>query len=247
MPSADQTAVYIRRSTDDQRDQHQRDALDDWLTQHDLTLGDVTVYADTGSGASADRDDYRDLLESIQADKYADVVVWEMSRIGRRGSIIQEFFDSCEDNNVTVHITNGKVERIKPDGTNRFVADIVGMVYAEERRQLIRRTEAGLERARDEGKWLGTVPSGFVRTEEGYLRPNLAPDYDDGETGWHDMVEAIEAIDRGDSYRSVAQETPNISRPGLMRIYKDEEQRQWYLTGDSNDDRVSAALSQLPD
>ncbi|WP_368408824.1 hypothetical protein [Halorussus limi] len=44
------------------------------------------------------------------------------------------------------------------------MADIIASVAAEERRQLIRRTESGQRRAREEGKWLGQVPIGFVRT-----------------------------------------------------------------------------------
>ena len=50
------------------------------------------------------------------------------------------------------------------------------------------------------------VPAEFT-TSDGYLSPNLDPDYDDGETGYLDVVDALERLDNGESYRSVASDT----------------------------------------
>lgn len=234
-------ATYIRRSTVDQEDAHQRQDVREWLDQHDLELGDVDVYAEQASGASAERDQFQELLEAIEAGQYTDVVVWEISRIARKGFLAQRFFDACEDNGVTIHVTNGSVRTVEPDGHGRMVADVIAAVAAEERRSLIRRTKAGLERAKREGKWVGQVPAGFARVD-GYLRPILAPEYDEGEVGYFDVQEALDAVDEGQSYRSVAAETPNLTRRTLMRIHKDDDRRSWYLEGESEDDRVAAAL-----
>lgn len=240
-------AKYIRASTDTQEKSHQKHDLDTWLEENsDIEPTETAEYVDLDvSGSTRERDDYLELLGRIKNGELDHVVVWEISRIGRRGSIIQEFFDACEDNGVTVHITNGKVDKIKPDGTNRFVADVVGMVYTEERRQIIRRTKSGLRRARREGKWLGQTPTGFVRSDEGYLHPNLSPDYDAGETGYLDVAEAIEAIEDGTSYREAARELPNCTRQTLMNIHKDDERRAWYLDEEAEDERVEAALDEI--
>ncbi|WP_394743065.1 recombinase family protein [Natronococcus roseus] len=238
---------YIRGSTDTQETSHQKDDLDEWFIENtDIDPSTVTEHVDLDvSGSERDREGYLNLLEGIKSGEVDHVVVWEISRIGRRGSIIQEFFDACEDNDTTVHITNGKVERIKPDGTNRFVADIVGMVYTEERRQLIRRTESGLRRARKDGKWLGQVPKGFTRSDEGYLHPLVSPDYESGETGFFDVAEALEKLEAGESYRAVARELPNCTRQTLMNIDKDEERREWYLNGEADDEKVQEALEDI--
>ncbi len=240
-------AKYIRGSTDTQETSHQKDDLDEWFIENtDIDPSNVTEHVDLDvSGSERDRDGYLNLLQGIKSGDVDHVVVWEISRIGRRGSIIQEFFDACEDNDTTVHITNGKVERIKPDGTNRFVADVVGMVYTEERRQLIRRTKSGLRRARRQGKWLGQVPTGFVRSDDGYLHPNVSPDYDSGETGFFDVAEALESINDGESYRKTSRELPNCSRQTLMNIYKDDERRGWYVNEESDDDLIDDALSEI--
>jgi DNA invertase Pin-like site-specific DNA recombinase len=241
----EQTATYIRHSTADQEDVHQRADINEWFQQHDLAIGDVGVYAEQASGASEDRDEFLELIEEIEADAYADVVVWEVSRIARKGFLAQRFFDACEDNGVTIHVTNGSVRRIEPDGHGRLVADIISSVAAEERRQLIRRTRSGVRRAREEGKWLGQVPSGFTRSEDGYLTPLLDPDYDQEETGFFDVVDALDRLDDGESYRSVAKKTPNVTRQTLSNIDQDDERRSWYLDGDADDDRVQEALEDV--
>lgn len=65
-----------------------------------------------------------------------------MTRLSHHDSTLQGFFDACEEHGVTIHITVGAVKKVKPVGTGRFVADIVGIVYQQERRQLIRRVKA---------------------------------------------------------------------------------------------------------
>lgn len=244
-PQPAQTATYIRHSTADQDDAHQRADIRDWLQQHDLDINDVGVYAEQASGASEDRDQFLELIEEIEADRYDDVVVWEVSRIARKGFLAQRFFDACEDNDTTIHVTNGSVRRIEPDGHGRLVADIIASVAAEERRQLIRRTRSGQRRARDEGKWLGQVPVGFTRSEDGYLTPLLEPDYDDGETGFLDIVDALEQIENGMSYNKAAGRTPNVTRQTLSSIHQDDERRSWYLGGESEDERVQNALDEV--
>lgn len=240
-------AEYLRGSTDTQEVTHQQEDNEQWCRDHDIDPDETVEFVDLDvSGAERDRPGLDDLLDRIRADEIDHVIVWEISRIGRRGSIIQEFLDACADHDVVVHITNGKVERIKPDGTNRFVADIVGMVYSEERRQLIRRTKSGLRRARREGKWLGSVPTGFVRTDDGYLKPNLSPDYDEDETGYLDVVDALEAVESGESYRAAARSLPNASRQTLMNIHK-SDRAAWYLDTEADDPAVDEALDEIRD
>ncbi|MFC6764967.1 recombinase family protein [Natrinema soli] len=235
-------ATYIRASTDEQTDAHQRESIDEWLREHDADLEDVDRYADLGeSGASDDREQFTELLEALEAGDYTHVVCWEISRLSRKGATLQEFFDLCEDTETTVVITDGAVEKVTPDGTGRFVADIIGMVYQQERRTLIRCIEAGQRRAQCEGKWLGQVPAGFKRDGDGYLQPIIDPDHDAGETGYLEIRDALKRIDDRESYRSVAEGLP-IARQSLSNIDQDDERRQWYLEAEASDDAVHDAL-----
>lgn len=245
-----QYAAYIRRSTFDQENEHQTDAIRSWLDRHDVPLEDVHFLSETASGASRNREKLRELMELIEADEVDHVVVWELSRIAREGELAQRFFNLCEDHNVHVHITSGSIREIEPDGTNRFVADILAAVYAEERRTLIRRTKLGQQRALANDKWVGKPPLGFTTDGDGYLIPNLEvyethnPDRD----GYFTVEAAIEKLDtnRDASYRALAKDM-ECSRTSLSALYQDEARRWWFLEREADDERVQAALDELPD
>lgn len=244
MTDFESVAIYVRRSTEEQSDEHQLADIRDWLDDHDLAIAAVDTYAEQASGASEDRDEFGDLIDAIEAGDYSDVVVWEISRLARKGLLAQQFFDACEESGTVIHVTNGSVREVRPDGTGRLIADIIASVAAEERRTLIRRTKSGIKQAREQGKWVGQVPAGFTRVD-GYLKPIMDPDYSDDELGFMDVANALERIEDGDSYRSVAKDTPNITRQGLMKIHKDEDRRAWYLDQEAADDRVDEALEKV--
>lgn len=224
-----ETAAYIRDSTDEQTNEHQFTAVEEWAERNGIDIANIDIYAETASGASTDRDQFEELLEEIEDGSYSKVVVWEISRIARKGSQAQRFFDACEDAETTIHVTNGSIRTIEPDGHGRLIADIIAAVAAEERRSLIRRTKAGIQRAKEQGKYVGQPPAGFVVDDDGNLRPNLSPDYDDGETGYLDMQDALEEIDDGQSYRAAAGSTPNVTRQTLSNIDQDEDRREMYF------------------
>lgn len=234
-------ATYLRASTDDQTQANQRESIGDWLADNGLDWSDVEQFADTGSGADDSREDFNRLLDRLGSGDLDTVVCWEISRLSRRGATLQEFFDTAEDTDTTIVITDGAVERVKPDGQGRFVADVIGMVYQQERRQLIRRIQSGIDRAKREGKWLGQVPAGFERDDEGYLQPNLDPDHDAEEVGYLEIRSALEQIDNGESYRKAA-EGLRVTRQTLSSIDQKEDRRQWYLEGDADDELVAEAL-----
>lgn len=236
-------AAYVRASTELQVDGHQRESIERWADQEDVD--DLEWYVDLDeSGYYEDRPQFQALLEDLCAGELSHVVCWEISRLSRRGATLQEFFDTCEEQDVTVVITDGAVDEVRPDGTGRFVADIIGMVYQQERRQLVRRVQAGVERAQREGKWVGQVPAGFERDDAGYLQPNLDPDHDAGEAGYLELRAALERIADGESYRSVA-DGLSVSRQTLATIDQDEQRRRWYVDGEADDDRVDEAIGEL--
>lgn len=231
---ADRTAVYIRRSTEDQEEAHQRADIGAWLDERELTIGDLDVYADQGSGAAADREEFLALQEAIAADAYDALVIWELSRLAREPEIAESFFAACEEHGVDIHITDGMLPYIPADyGLIRAFASFGVHMARQERERLIERTRSGQRRAREEGKWLGEVPAGFERDADGYLQVDLP--------AYIDIQDALEAVENGESYRGAADGTP-VTRQTLSSIHQDEERRQWYLDGEADDDRVDEAL-----
>lgn len=242
MGKTGQIGTYIRPSTHRQDDQHQHDSINEYVDNKDLPTDRVEQFVDIESGSSNDRDQFNELLDRIRNDEFDHIIVWEISRISRDGATLQQFFDACAEHGTVIHITDGAVEKIKPDGTGRFVADIIGMVYQQERRTLIRRVKSGVKKAKDQGKWIGNVPAGFRRDEDGYLQPVV--ESSDGRDSYFEVVDALERLEDGDSYRSVAQSL-SISRQGLSNIHQDPDRKCWYLEGESVDERVNDALEQV--
>lgn len=247
-PRMPQYAAYIRRSTFDQENEHQREAIRGWLNQRHLSLGEVTVLSETVSGASGNREKFRKLMDHIEVGEVDHVVVWELSRIAREGQLAKEFFNLCEDHNVHVHITSGSIREIKPDGTNRFVADVLAAVYAEERRTLIRRTKYGQQRALESDKWVGKPPLGFTTDDEGHLIANIEfyGEYNEDRDGFYTVERAMEKLDSDPdaSYRGLA-DRMECSRTALSNVYQDEQRRRRYLSRTAEDERVAVALDEL--
>ncbi|PHQ37657.1 resolvase [Halorubrum persicum] len=243
MRNTENVAAYVRASTDKQGSQHQRDDITYWCGQNDINTSSIDWYVDLAqSGSDPGRDQFRELTDAVAAGEYDRVVVWEISRLARLGSIYQEFFETAADNQTIVNITNGWTDTVRPDGTGKLIADISAAVAEEERRKLISRVNSGIKRARREGKWLGEVPVGFERNSEGYLRPLI--DADPDEDSYLEIRNALEAIEDDESYRQAAMGL-NTTRQTLSRIHQDEDRRQWYLDATAEDKRVEEALAEV--
>lgn len=239
---------YLRASTDKQTDQHQVDDIESFLKERgvDIDGPNVARYADFDkSGSDSTREDFQRLLSDIEDGKLDHLVAWELSRITRDGEDLQKFLNLCEEHETHIHFTADNIDDLPPDGQNRFIADVIGAVYQQERRSLMRRIKAGTKRARSEGKWLGQVPVGFSRDDDGYLQPILSPEHEEGETGFFEVQYALEEIESGASYRSVASETPNVTRQTLSTIMNDPERAAWYTAMRADDERVEGALADV--
>jgi len=236
-------ACYVRSSTEKQTVEHQYDDIDEWADQRDIDPAEIDRYVDLAqSGSDPGREQFEELIDAMRAGRYDYVVIWEISRLARLGSTHQEFFEVAEASDTIIAITDGWVDEVRPDGTGKLIADISAAVAEDQRRRLIKRVHAGVQRARNEGKWLGEVPVGFQRNDQGYLQPLLNPE--PSEDGYLDIRAALEDIENGVSYRQAA--TPlNTTRQTLSRIDQDEERKQWYLDATAEDKRVAEALQEL--
>lgn len=236
-------ACYVRSSTEKQTVEHQYDDINKWANQKDIDPTEIDRYVDLSqSGSDPGREQFEDLIDEMRTGRYDYVVIWEISRLARLGSTYQEFFEVAEASDTIIAITDGWVDEVRPDGTGKLIADISAAVAEEERRRLIKRVHAGVRRARNAGKWLGEVPVGFQRNDQGYLQPLLNPG--PSEDGYLDIRAALEEIENGESYRQAA-EPLNTTRQTLSRIDQDDGRKQWYLNAAAEDDRVQEALNGL--
>jgi DNA invertase Pin-like site-specific DNA recombinase len=232
-------ASYVRVSTATQDPERQLADIGERIDE----LGDVDDWKryrdDSVSGADNDRPEFVELLRAVRAGEVDVVVMSEISRLARRNATAADFIDAAVEQGVPIHLTDDMLDVIEPDDPmSQFFAKFLSLWYEEERKATIRRVRSGLRQARSEGKWLGEVPAGFERDDQGFLQVDLDE--------YLAIADALESIEAGESYRSAARSVP-VTRQTLSSIDKDDERRRWYLGGEADDDRVASALDVVND
>jgi len=232
-------ASYVRTSTEHQESgaESQTGSIEEWFEREDVEEWEQFVDLEQ-SGADDSRQQFSELVAAVRADEYDHVVMAEISRVSRKTATAADFIDALVETNTRAHLLNDMIDVIDPEQPmTAFFAKQISLLNERTREQAVRRSIRGQKHAAKEGKWIGTTPKGFTTNSNGYLVVDH-PEY-------FALVDALERIDDGESYRSVADET-DFNRVTLMDIYKDEERRAWYLEGEaSDDDRVDEALDQL--
>jgi DNA invertase Pin-like site-specific DNA recombinase len=253
--SEDRVAIYERVSTADQDLETQRGVLREWTADHGLDYDDVVDDGDrfvdfARSGTDTEREAFNDLVDELETGTYDAVVTWEISRIARLGLAYSRFMHAASENDVVVSIASGPVEHVLPDGTGKLIADIMAAIYENELRDLIRRMEAGQERALREGKWVGNVPAGF-RVRDGYLEvrheadPRLDED-EDALTYWQVRAALKQVLVDDESY-TAATEGIDLTYQSLANYVDDDRLLERYLAAhDLEDDRIDEALEDVP-
>lgn len=137
---------YARVSTDDQRMDLQRDALQ--------AAGCEKVFTDTASGAKAERPG---LAEALAYARRGDVlVVWRLDRLGRSLPELVKLVGELEAAGVGFESLTERIDTSSAAG--ELVFHIFGSIAQFERRLNIERTRAGLQAARARGRKGGRRP-----------------------------------------------------------------------------------------
>lgn len=143
---------YVRCSTDSQEVSNQELEIRSYADRMGLHI--TKIFRDEGvSGVKFNRDGLSELVKEIQQKRYDMILVYDLSRLGRKVKECCELLDLCQkmDTNLTF-IKDG----ISTDSmSGRLVFQIMASVYELERTVLINRIHSGINRARKEGKILG--------------------------------------------------------------------------------------------
>ena len=106
----------------------------------------------SGSTSSSERKGFNTLLDRMEADDV--LVVTKLDRLGRNAIDVQSTVQLLEGKGIRVHcLALGGVDLTSPAG--KMTMTVLAAVAQFERDLLIERTQAGLDRAKAEGKVLG--------------------------------------------------------------------------------------------
>ena len=136
----------------------------------------------SGSIAASERPGFARLIDRLEEGDI--LVVTKLDRLGRNAMDVRKTVDELAELGIKVHcLALGGVDLTSPAG--RMTMGVINAVAEFERDLLIERTQAGLERAKAEGKVLGRPPrltpsqqqSVVAKLAEGISISRLARDY----------------------------------------------------------------------
>jgi putative DNA-invertase from lambdoid prophage Rac len=143
------TFGYGRVSTAEQHPENQRRELEAAGYAFDFWFQDIGV---SGKACASQRPEFRRMLDRIREGET--LVVAKLDRLGRDAVDVLQTIRGLRERNIGVIVHQlGKVDLTSPAG--RLLLTMLSAVAEMERDLLIERTQAGLARAKAEGKRLG--------------------------------------------------------------------------------------------
>jgi DNA invertase Pin-like site-specific DNA recombinase len=147
-------AIYLRVSTTGQTVENQRRELEQVAERRGWTV--AGIYQDNGISGAKGRDQrpgLDQLLKDASRRKFDVVMAWAIDRIGRSLSDLLSTIEHLQVTGVDLYLDQQNIDTTTPAG--RLLFQVTG-AFAEFERSMIRqRVNAGLARARAQGKHLG--------------------------------------------------------------------------------------------
>ena len=144
------TFAYCRVSTADQTTDNQIreiEAAGFWIEPHRVIAETVS-----GSTAAMERKEFRRLIDKVESGDV--LIVTKLDRLGRNAMDVRATVEKLAEGGVRVHcLALGGVDLTSAAG--KMTMAVISAVAEFERDLLIERTQAGLSRAKAEGKVLG--------------------------------------------------------------------------------------------
>jgi putative DNA-invertase from lambdoid prophage Rac len=125
----------------------------------------------SGSTAAMERNGFARLMDRLEADDV--LIVTKLDRLGRNAMDVRTTVERLAANGVRVHcLALGGVDLASPAG--KMTMAVIAAVAEFERDLLVERTQAGLSRAKAEGKILGRPSALTAEQHQDILRARLA-------------------------------------------------------------------------
>jgi len=165
--------IYARvsKSDESQDPQNQINPLRDYAK----ALGGEIIeeYTDFASGGRSDRENFVRMLEDADRRKFDLLLIWSLDRMSREGiSNTLGYLERLKRNGVAIKSLQESWLDTRDEGLGQLLLAIFSWVAQQERRRIVERTMAGLERAKRQGKKLGR-PAGKKdsreRSKSGYF------------------------------------------------------------------------------
>ena len=155
---------YARVSTKDQNLEIQIEAIQKYCKSHDLDLREI--FAEKVSGKDIEnRARYKDMVELLEINplEIGAVIVYKLDRLGRSISDLIKIITFLGKHNVQFISISDNIDTTTTNG--RLLFHIMGSIAEFERELIQERTQAGILKARQNGKKFGRKRKSFNLSE----------------------------------------------------------------------------------
>jgi len=149
-------ALYARVSKNDESQdiQNQLTPLRDYVRALGYEIAEE--YVDLASGGSGDRQNFQRMLTDAEKHKFDMILVWALDRLSREGiSNTLGYLERFKRNRIALKSLQESWLDTTDEGLGQLLLAIFSWVAQQERKRIVERTKAGLERAKRQGKKLG--------------------------------------------------------------------------------------------
>lgn len=137
-------AAYLRVSSLSQDYERQRHEIEDYCKRHGYEM--VKVFEEKISGAKDDRPQFNELCEMTK-DEIDCVIVWEISRLGRKLTTVVKAVEDFKDKGINVISLKEHFELFEADGrvspSSMIMMSLFSTMAVIERENIIERTKSG--------------------------------------------------------------------------------------------------------
>lgn len=159
----EKVCIYARVSREDQNLDNQILRLKEYSKVRDFDI--VQVYTDKASGKNTNRTGFKKMLADLETNplEIKAVMIFKLDRIGRSLSDLIKIAQWLNEHKIELVSVTDNIDTTTSSG--RLFYHIIGSIAEYEREIIVERTQAGLDRAKSEGKTLGR-PSADISLAE---------------------------------------------------------------------------------
>jgi len=160
--------IYSRVSTLQQDNESAIQDLKQYAEGMNLHVVKIFKEKISGTTKAEEREEFKKLLEYVDKNPVNEVLVWEISRIGRNFINILEVIEKLKQRGINVFIKKEGINTLNPDGTENYTGKILlsllGTIAELELIQMKERSVRGLRAAAEKGGRSGNIfPFGYKK------------------------------------------------------------------------------------
>jgi DNA invertase Pin-like site-specific DNA recombinase len=161
-------ALYVRNSTTEEK-QNPQTQIEPLVERCNREKWDYVIFQEFASGSKETRPELDKMIQRIRNKEFDTIMVWRLDRLGRSLKHLLQLMEEFKKKDVKfISLTEG-FDTTTIQGELFF--NLVGAFAQFERKLIQERINAGISRAKHEGKKLGRPPGkkdGKVRKKGGY-------------------------------------------------------------------------------